>query len=114
MRGHTRRRERAEWLANEYTPPHEHKGRDQSKHEINYIYSLYPSLKMPGESQTDRSKSIYGNDEAAVPLPFFKFVDIPRNNNPMPSNPFINTETCGGKIISGALMGNIYCVARYA
>lgn len=62
---------------------------------------------MSKESQTERTRSIYGTEEWSLPLPFFKKVNIPRNENAvgLEGNPLGATENCGGKIISGALMG---------
>ena len=65
---------------------------------------------------TKREHIIYGNTESSFPLPFFKYVRIPGNENGIGTdpNPLANNENCAGKIISGALMGRIISIYVFA
>lgn len=58
--------------------------------------------------EEERSFSIYGGRvTSSFPLPFYKYLNIPANDTPVPPNPMFAGESCAGKIISGAAMGTI-------
>lgn len=58
------------------------------------------------EDPLQRSKAIYGDSAATKPLPFFRKFNLPPAPEEIPVNPGIIAESCGGKIISGAAIGN--------
>jgi hypothetical protein len=74
----------------------------------------------PGSSNLNRAQSIYdaaspagardnatpsqGNTAPSMPLPFYKFVNIPGAGSGAPPGA-VPEESCAGKIVSGAVLG---------
>ncbi len=55
----------------------------------------------------ERSRTFYGDHASSYPLPFYKTVQIPKSDAPVLPNPMFAGENCAGKIVTGALMGNL-------
>ena len=72
-------------------------------------YFLFPpfknSIMEEDGGAIERSKTFYGDHSLSYPLPFYKLVQIPKSDVPVPPNPMFGGENCAGKIITGALMG---------
>jgi hypothetical protein len=59
------------------------------------------------EDPLQRSKAVYGDSASIKPLPFFRKFNLPPAPDEIPVNPGIIAESCGGKIISGAAIGEL-------
>jgi import inner membrane translocase subunit TIM22 len=66
-------------------------------------------MSTTGGPQNGKTREIYGSEESSIPLPFFRKLNIPKNDKGIgvENNPLGNNENCGGKIITGAVMGGV-------
>jgi hypothetical protein len=55
----------------------------------------------------EKSKLIYGEKSETFPLPFYRQILLPYGADTVPINPGLIGESCGGKIILGAVMGSV-------
>ena len=61
----------------------------------------------PETSVVERSSTIFGKETISFPLPFYKQIAMPLPGDPPPINPGWLSESCGFKVVTGALMGSV-------